>query len=77
MPSTRMKIPKITASVDRLLLGFRITMIPTTMLAAPISTASHQPHVSSRSSLAVLGVLCVIAGVLLTHPLSRVRAVAL
>ena len=50
MPSIRMKIPRITASVDRLLLGFRITMIPATMLSAPISSASHQPHVRARIS---------------------------
>jgi hypothetical protein len=46
-----MNIPKITASVDRLLLGFAITMTPATMLTTPISRASHQPQVSSRSSL--------------------------
>ena len=46
MPSTRMNIPKITASVARLLLGLAITMTPATMLTTPISRASHQPQVS-------------------------------
>ena len=57
MPSMRMKIPRITASVDRLLLGFRITMIPATMLSAPISSASHQPQVSAWISRELKDVL--------------------
>ena len=50
IPSARMKIPKITASVDRLLLGLAITIAPATMLTMPTSSASHHPHVTSRTS---------------------------